>query len=486
MPPVLTPHSRNVALVVAAALFTQILDGVIIVTALPQMARDFNVGTLEMSIGITIYMLAVAICIPAAAWLADTLGARRTFLLSIAIFTITSIACALAQDLSQFVVARALQGAGGAVLFPVGRIIVLKTAQKSEIVSAIGLTIWPALFAPVLGPALGGFLTEYASWHWNFWINVPLGIVAFVLVFRIVPADREFQRRPFDRVGFVLTGITLATLLYGFDALVQGTLPVLYAVILAAVGLVFGAVAIVWLLRRAHPLLDLRTLKIPTFAATDAKAGVVARIAINATPFLLPLMFQVAFGLDALQAGGLVVAYFIGNLAMKAITTPTLQRFGFRSVLVVNGSLAGLSVMACGFLGPATPYPITIAVLLIAGATRSMQFTALATLAFADVDASQRSSATTISSMSQQLSMVFGVATAAGCVNLSQLWRGAATPGLPDFQIALGLMGVVMLLTALTFVRLPRDAGAEVSGHSGGRKAHIPAADATPDTIEEI
>jgi EmrB/QacA subfamily drug resistance transporter len=271
---VLTPHSRNVALVVAAALFTQILDGVIIVTALPQMARDFDVGTLEMSIGVTIYMLAVAICIPAAGWLADTLGARRTFLFSIAIFTITSIACAMAQDLGQFVVARAFQGAGGAVLFPVGRIIVLKTAQKSEIVSAIGLTIWPALFAPVLGPAVGGFLTEYASWHWNFWINLPLGIIAFVLVLRVVPPDHEFQRRPFDSSGFILTGMTLAALLYGFDALVQGTLPIQAALTLAAVGLVLGVAAIAWMLRREHPLLDLRTFKIATFAASDAKAGV--------------------------------------------------------------------------------------------------------------------------------------------------------------------------------------------------------------------
>ena len=474
MPSVLTPHSRNVALVVAAALFTQILDGVIIVTALPQMARDFHVGTLEMSIGVTIYMLAVTICIPAAAWLADTFGARRTFLISIAVFTITSIACGLAQDLGQFVVARALQGAGGAVLFPVGRIIVLRTAQKSEIVPAIGLTIWPALFAPVLGPALGGFLTEYASWHWNFWINVPLGIIAFVLVSRIVPPDHEFKKRPFDTVGFVLTGITFAALLYGFDALVQRTLPVAYAAALTLVGAAVGVAATYWLLRRDHPLIDLRTLKIPTFAATDARAGVFMRIGINATPFLLPLMFQVAFGLDALQSGGLVVAYFFGNLAMKTITTPTLRRFGFRSVMVINGSLAGLAIIACGLLGPTTPYPLTIAILVVAGATRSMQFTALATLAFADIDADRRSSATTISSMSQQLAMVFGVAAAAGCVNLSQLWRAAPAPGLIDFQLALAFMGAVVLLASLYFLTLRRDAGAEVSGYSG-RRAGLPA-----------
>ena len=465
MPSVLTPHSRNVALVVAATLFMQFLDGVIIVTALPRMAQDFGVGTLEMSLGVTIYMLAVTICIPAAAWLADTFGAKRVFLASIAAFTVTSVLCGLAQDLGQFAVARALQGAGGAVLFPVGRMIVLRAAQKSEIVAAIGLTIWPALFAPVIGPALGGFLTEYVSWHWNFWINIPLGILAFVLVARIAETDREFRRRPFDAVGFVFTGVTLASLLYGFDAMVQGTLPLAWAAGLVGVGLLCGVAAVWWLLRQSHPLIELRTLRIPTFAATDAREGALLRAAINATPFLLPLMFQVAFGMDALSAGGLVVAYFFGNLAIKAITTPTLRRFGFRSVLVVNGCLAGLSVAACALLGPSTPYPLTVAVLFIAGATRSMQFTALATLAFADVDAAQRSSATTISSMSQQLSMVLGVALGAACLNLSQLGRGAATLGVIDFQVALLAMGTVTFLAALRFLALQRGAGSEVSGH---------------------
>lgn len=461
----LSPHARNVALVVAAALFMQFLDGVIIVTALPRMALDFHVGTLEMSLGVTIYMLAVAVCIPAAAWLSDRFGARRVFMVAIALFIVTSIACGLAQDLGQFAIARALQGAGSSVLFPVGRIIVLRTAKKSEIVPAIGLTIWPALFAPVLGPALGGFITEYISWHWNFWINIPLGIIGLVLVAAIVPRDTEFKDRPFDAPGFALTGVTLGFLLYGFDALVQGTLPGWIAIALIIAGFIVGAGAVTWLLRVEHPLIDLRTLRIPTFAATDAKAGAVLRIAINATPFLLPLMFQVAYGMDALSAGGLVVVYFLGNLLIKSITTPTLRRFGFRNVLTINGVIAGLSVAACAVVSPALPYALTAAILFIAGATRSMQFTALATLAFADVDANQRSSATTISSMSQQLSMVFGVAAAAGCLNLSQMWRGAPALGVVDFQIAYVVMGAVVIICSLQLLTLERNAGAEVSGH---------------------
>ncbi len=461
----LSPHARNVALVVAATLFMQFLDGVIIVTALPQMARDFGVGTLDMSLGVTIYMLAVAICIPAAAWLSDGFGAKRVFLCAIAMFTLTSIACGMAQDLGQFAVARALQGAGSSVLFPVGRIIVLRTAKKSEIVPAIGLTIWPALFAPVLGPVVGGFITEYISWHWNFWINIPLGILGLALVAAIVPKDTELVRRPFDFVGFVLSGITLGCLLYGFDSLAQGTIPAWIAASLIVAGLASGTAAVLWLLRAEHPLINLRTLQIRTFAATDAKAGALLRTAINATPFLLPLMFQVAYGMDALSAGGLVVIYFLGNLIIKSVTTPTLRRFGFRNILTINGVLAGISVAMCGLLGPDTPYVLTASILFVAGATRSMQFTALATLAFADVDAQQRSSATTISSMSQQLSMVFGVAVAAGCLNLSQMWRGAPALQPIDFQLAYLLMGAIIVLCSLQLLTLDRDVGAEVSGH---------------------
>jgi MFS family permease len=219
------------------------------------------------------------------------------------------------------------------------------------------------------------------------------------------------------------------------------------------------------MLRRDHPLVDLRTLRIPTFAATDLQAGALIRVGINATPFLLPLMFQVGFGLDAFQAGALVVAYFVGNLVMKMVTTPILRRFGFRSVLIVNGCLAGLSTAACAVLAPTTAYAAIAAILLIAGATRSMQFTALATLAFADVDADRRSSATTISSMSQQLTTVFGVAAAAGSLNLFQIWRGAPALSLADFQAALVAMGALIGLASLYFLLLTPDAGAEVSGH---------------------
>lgn len=465
MPASFSPQSRNVALVVAASFFIQILDGVIIVTALPRMAADFGVETLQMSIGITIYMLASAIFIPAAGWLSDRFGARRVFMAAMALFTLASFACGAASNLTEFTLARFVQGIGGAVLLPVGRLLVLRNATKAEIVPAIGLTVWPALFAPVLGPAIGGFLTTYVSWHWNFWVNLPLGAMGLVLTLLVIPADGAARHTPFDGLGFLLSGVSLASLLYGLDSLANGTASPWLSLGLIGLGLVSGTLAVLWLRQASHPLLDLTPLRVGTFAAAETLAGAALRLSINATPFLLPLMFQVAFGLDPLQSGGLVIAYFFGNLGMKAVTTPILRRFGFRNILTINGTLAGLSIAACGFLAPDTAYPLLIGCLVVAGMTRSMQFTALATLAFADIDPEQRGSASTLSSMFQQVTSVFGIALAIGVLDLAQLFHAEAPLGLLDFRFAFLVMGVITVAASLQLLTLHRAAGAEVSGH---------------------
>lgn len=468
MPPTFSPQARNVALVVAAAFFLQLLDGVIIVTALPQMAVAFGVDTLQMSIGVTIYMLASAIFIPAAGWLSDRFGARRVFLASMALFTLASLACGLSADLTQFTIARFVQGMGGAIMVPVGRIIVLRNARKSEIVSAIGLTVWPALFAPVIGPAIGGFFTTYISWHWNFLVNIPLGLFGLAMVMLIIPADTERRESPFDWVGFLLSAFGLAGLLYGFDGLANGALQPELSALLITLSLAIGTAAVLWLRRTAHPLLDLTALRIPTFAAAEALAGAALRLAINATPFLLPLMFQVAFGLDPLQSGGLVMAYFFGNLLMKTVSTPVLRRFGFRNVLTINGTMAGIGIVLCGFLMPETPYPLLVAILVFAGLTRSMQFTALATLAFADIEGDQRASASTLQSMFQQITSVFGIALTIGLLNVAQLFHSGEPLGLGDFRFAFMVVGAITIAASLQLLTLHRAAGAEVSGHQRG------------------
>ena len=459
-------QSRRVALIVAVAFFMQLLDSTIISTSLPQMGQSFGVAAVAMSIGITAYMLTMAVFVPLSAWLADRFGARNIFLVAIALFTLASIACGFSQSLTEFVAARIVQGLGSALMTPVGRILVLRNAEKSELLNATALITWPALFAPVVGPVLGGFITTYLSWHWNFFINAPLGLAGLALVARFVPGDRESEAKPFDWPGFFLTSLGLAVMLYGLERLAHpedGLLPTIASI---GIGIVIGWFAVRHLLRTQHPLLDLSAFKVLTFAISTLAAGTVFRVAINATPFLLPLLFQVGFGLRPVDAGLLVLAYFLGNLGMKTVTTPTLRCFGFRTVMVVNGAIASLAIMACGVISPQTPLALTVALMLVAGLTRSMQFTALNTLAFADIGAPQRSSAATLSSMLQQMAMLFGVAIAAAILNLSQIVRGEAVPDLADFRITFVAIGLLGLAAAMRFLVLPANAGTEVSGHS--------------------
>ncbi|MER9416735.1 DHA2 family efflux MFS transporter permease subunit [Mesorhizobium sp. M0306] len=458
-------QARRAALIVAVAFFMQLLDSTIISTSLPQMGESFGVPAVAMSIGITVYMLTMAVFVPLSGWLADRFGARNIFLVAIALFTLASLACGISQNLAEFVAARAVQGLGSALMTPVGRILVLRNAPKSELLNATALITWPALFAPVVGPVLGGFITTYLSWHWNFFINIPLGVTGLALVARFIPGDREAGGKPLDWPGFFLTSVGLACLLYGLERIAHPEDGVLPTMALLGTGILVGWLAVRHLGRANHPLLDLTAFKVQTFAISTLSAGTIFRIAINATPFLLPLLFQVGFGLSPVDAGMMILAYFLGNLGMKAVTTPTLRRFGFRSVLIVNGVIASLSIMACAALSPQTPQALVVALMLIAGLSRSMQFTALNTLAFADVASQQRSSAATLSSMLQQVAMLFGVAVAAALLNLSQIARGVAALDLVDFRLAFLVIGAIGLVASFRFLALPKAAGAEVSGH---------------------
>ena len=458
-------RARIVALVVAVSFFMQLLDGTIVVTSLPQMGRDFGVDPVAMSIGLTVYLLSMAAFIPLSGWLGDRFGARTVFMVSIAIFTTASLFCGLSGNLEQFIVARAIQGFGAALMTPVGRVIVLKNAPKSELVNAVALITWPALIAPVIGPVVGGFITTYASWNWNFHINVPIGIVGLFLVWRFVPDQRDADAGQLDIPGFLLSALGLTLLLAGLETFTQGTAALPLVALLLAGGVVLG-VAATWHFRRvANPLLDLSAFGVQTFALSTLSAGTAMRTAINATPFLIPLLLQVGFRYDAIRAGTYLLVYFVGNLAMKTVTTRTLKVFGFRRVLVVNGLIACGSIVACGFLTTGTPQAITFVLLFIAGLSRSMQFTALNTIGFADILPAQRSSASTLSSMLQQVSMLLGVAVAAAILNLSSLIRAGAGTPLTDFRWAFVIIGAIGMVASLRFLALAPDAGAEVSGH---------------------
>lgn len=455
--------ARRVALIVAAAFFMQNLDGVIINTSLPQMASVFRVRPADLNVGITAYMLSTAAFVPLSGWVADRLGARRVFAGAIVIFTLASVVCGLSQNLWEFSAARVVQGLGGALMTPVGRMVVLRSAGKADLLAATALLTWPALIAPVIGPVLGGFITTYVSWRWNFLLNAPLGAVGVALVLAFVPNSSLAARTRFDLPGFALTSAALVAILLGLEGMTGPHWAWAGLAVLAGLGL--GAAAVRHLSRREGPLLDLSPLKVPTFTISTVDAGNLFRLTISATPFLLPLMFQVAFGLTAWAAGLYVLAYFAGNLLMKTVTTPALRRFGFRNVLVGNGVLAGAAILACAALTPTTPVVVVVIVLLAAGLTRSMQFTALATLTFADIEPPLRGSSSTLSSMLQQLSIGLGIALAAVLINVSQNLRGADRLALPDFRLAFIVVGLIAVAASALFLRLDADAGAEVSGH---------------------
>lgn len=457
-----------IALIVAGAFFMQNLDAAIINTSLPQMGADFGVRALDLSAGITAYVIAAAACLPLAGWAADRFGARRVFTLAIVVFTLASIACGAARSLPQFITARAIQGAGGALMAPVGRAVVLRHAAKSELLRAIALITWPALLAPILAPVIGGAITTYLSWRWNFLLNVPLGMAAVLLVRAYLPEEAPSNPRPLDAAGLALTSIALVSLLYGLESLSGGHLDARLSMALVALGALAGLAAWRHLARTRHPLLDLAPLHVTSFAAAHAGAGLVFRTTIAATPFLLPLLFQVGFGLTPLASGWLIMVYFIGNLAMKPATSAIVRRFGFRSVLIVNGLLSGAAIFACATLNPHSAKLFTLPVLLAAGLTRSMQFTCLNTLGFADLDQRLSSAGSTLASMLVQIAMAAGVALSALMLHAAPHLHGATIASLGDYRLAFAIVGLLGMVSALRFTGLAPLIGAHVSGHGAG------------------
>ncbi|TLD68339.1 MFS transporter [Phragmitibacter flavus] len=458
-------RALGMTLLVAGTFFMQILDGTIIATALPLMAKSFGVEAVSMSIGMSVYMLTLAVFIPVSGWLSDRYGVRTIFCSAIAIFTLASMLCGLSESLAQFTGARILQGLGGAMMVPVGRLAVLRNTEKKDLVKVIALLTWPGLVAPILGPPLGGFIATTWSWHWIFLMNGPLGVLALGMSWWLLPREFERVEQRFDWWGFVWSALACGGLVMGIEMLSEGSDGrVLIAIWL--VGMVAGVLAVRHARRTAEPLLDLWALRVKTFAISFW-GGSLFRMAIGATPLLLPLMFQVGFGLDAFESGKLLLAVFVGNLAMKPATTWVLRRFGFRGAMVGNGILAAVSMVACGFLTPEMPRWGLLTVLFAGGLFRSMQFTSLNTLAFADVPKEKMSGANALYSTVLQLTFGMGVAMGSMWLRLGSWFYGEGSQAavLGAFKLAFFGVGAVALLSALDCLRLARNAAAEVSGH---------------------
>jgi EmrB/QacA subfamily drug resistance transporter len=455
-------HWRPVALLVAATAFMEFLDATIISTALPPMAASFHVLAVDLNVGITAYMLAVAVVIPVSGWIADRFGARAVFATAVALFTVASVLCALSTSLAQFTTARMLQGVGGALTVPVGRLIVLRASERRDLIAAVAYLTWPSLLAPIVAPALGGFITEHLNWHWIFLINVPLGVIAAALAFVLIPGGVG-ATAPFDSRGFALTALASVAVMYGLECIGGGAgLQALPWLLLGASALLI-ALAVRHFRATAAPLIDLSVLRIRSYSVTVV-GGSAARAAINAAPFLLPLMFQEAFGMGPLASGLMLVPLFAGNAVMKVVTTPVLRAFGFRRTLLVNGIVGAVALAATAFVTAKTQPGLTAALLFAGGLARSMQFTAFNTLGFADVPAHQTAAANTFASMLMRLSAALGVALGALILRLGALWHGAAAPGVAEFHLAFWLMGALALVGALDALRLDQDAGASIGG----------------------
>jgi EmrB/QacA subfamily drug resistance transporter len=457
MPESAAPRPILIALIVASALFMENLDGTVIATALPDMAASFHTGPIHLSLAITAYMLSLAAFIPVSGWVADRFGGKTVFRAAIGVFTLSSLLCAASHSLVELTAARVLQGIGGAMMVPVGRLVLLRSVEKAEMIRAMTYLMVPALLGPILGPPLGGFITTYASWRWIFLLNLPVGLAGMVLVSLFIENVREPGTARLDFKGFVLTALALTLFMAGVSS-VSGDLSL--ACGLMAAGLGFGVFAWRHAAGHPHPLINLRLLRVSTFEVSVV-GGMFIRVGIGALPFLLPMMLQVGFGNSAFASGLMTFIAAAGAMVMKFTAGPILRRFGFRSTLVVNSVLVGISVVACAFFTQATPAAVMMAVLLFGGFFRSLQFTSLNAIAYAEISKAEMSSATSFYSMG------LGVALAALLLHVSLTLRGATAgvPDIADFRFAFIGIGVIALASVFSFMKLSPDAGDAMSGH---------------------
>ncbi|MDR3661169.1 MAG: MFS transporter [Mycobacterium sp.] len=444
------------ALLVAGAYFMEILDGTIITPAIPLVASSLRVTPIDVNIAISAYLVTVAVLIPVTGWLADRYGIRRVFISAIVVFTLASIGCALSASLSMLVAMRLVQGVGGAMMVPVGRLAVLRDSEKSHLVRAIAVLTWPAMAAPVLAPVLGGAIVTLGSWRWIFVVNIPIGVLGVLLSLRLVRGGPAPSTRPLDWPGVLALGGGIGAALVALEHIrVAGTDWTLVAGC-GVVAAVLLAAALWHLLHTASPLVELQVLRVQTLRIT-VSAGSLYRLVIVAVPFLLALQFQLEFGWNPLAAGAMVAALFIGNLAIKPATTPLMRRFGIRNVLLVNGvaSVACFGLLAV--LRPSLPLPVIAAILYVSGALRSIGFTAYNNLAFSDVDGDDLTHANTLNGAVQELAAGLGVAV--GALLLSRIG---------SYPWTFLVLGAVMALTIVESWQLPRAAGAHVSGAGQG------------------
>lgn len=438
------------------------LDTTAVNTAIPAMARSFSTDVIHLSAGVTSYLMALAIFIPVSGWIADRFGTRKVFCTAIILFVLSSILCGSAQTLTQFIIYRIFQGMAGAMMTPVGRLAVLKTTPKEDLVTTMAYITWPALIAPIVGPLVGGYLTTYITWHWIFYLNIPIGIICTVLAWYFIPEEPKSEqiKRRFDFVGFVLSGLALAGFMYGVELLSRSDVPYFFSFI--AVSLSLGLLFFNMRYSRhiSNPLIDYSVLTIPTYKVTIF-TGSISRMVIGVAPYLVPLMFQEGFGLSPFESGALFLATMAGNLAMKPATVWIMHRYSFRFVLIANGLMVVLFSIFTAFLLPTTPVVIILIVMFLSGMFRSMQFSAITTLAFVDIPTERMTSANTLYSTIQQMSIGMGIAMGAVFLRFSHMINGgdAASYTVADFRLSFIFVAILGFISLYGYTKLSSTAG---------------------------
>jgi EmrB/QacA subfamily drug resistance transporter len=454
---------RLIPLIVATALFMENMDSTVIATSLPAIAGDIGTSPLTLKLAITSYLLSLAVFIPASGWTADRFGARLVFSTAIAVFMAGSIGCALSGSVTDFVIARTLQGIGGAMMTPVGRLVLLRTIDKSALVNAMAWVTVPALVGPVIGPPLGGFITTYFSWHWIFLINIPIGLLGIFMAQRFIDPIRSDNPERFDLYGMVLAGIGLAGIAFGLSVAGLNLLPWSVVAALVAIGAVSMTLYVIHSRRTASPVLDFGLLRLPTMRASIL-GGFLFRLGIGSMPFLLPLLMQIGFGLSPFSSGLVTFGTAAGAMGMKTLAARIIRTFGFRNLMTVNAVISSIFLGACALFTVTTPLLLIVIILVVGGFFRSLEFTAINTVAYAEIEPPQMSRATTLVSVNQQLAVSAGVAVGAFSVETT-LWIRHMTELTADvFAPAFVVVSVISMVSAFFFWRMPDDAGHEISG----------------------
>jgi EmrB/QacA subfamily drug resistance transporter len=454
---------RLIPLIVAAALFMENMDSTVIATSLPAIAADIGTSPLTLKLAITSYLLSLAVFIPASGWTADRFGARKVFSAAIAVFMIGSIGCALSSSVTDFVLARTLQGLGGAMMTPVGRLVLLRSIDKSALVNAMAWVTVPALIGPVVGPPLGGFITTYFSWHWIFLINIPVGVLGIFMAMRYIDPIRSEYRERFDLYGMLLAGIGLGGIAFGLSVAGLNLLPWWVVIGLIGIGSISMTLYVIHAKRTTSPVLDLTLLRLPTLRAS-VYGGFLFRLGIGALPFLLPLLMQVGFGLSPFGSGLVTFSSAVGSMGMKTLAARIIRTFGFRNIMVINAVVSSVFLAACALFTVTTPLLLIMIILVVGGFFRSLQFTAINTLAYADVEPEQMSRATTLVSVNQQLAISAGVAVGAFSVESTMFYHHSTELTAADFGPGFIVVSVLAAMSAYYFYRMPIDAGHQVSG----------------------